>query len=60
MEIRNVEMFKVEGPLKDGSLKLHITVDPHDAEAIGALLVLGAKGIPIDIRVKEAKDYGWK
>lgn len=56
MEIRNIEMYKVGGPMKDGSLRLTITVDPHDAEAVGALLVLGAHGKPIDLTIKEAQD----
>ena len=57
MEIKNVESYEVAGPKKDGSLKITIRVDPHDAEKVAGLLVLGARGVPIDLTIKEAEDF---
>ena len=57
VEIKNVEQYKVSGPMKDGSLKVQLTIDPHDNEAMAALLMLGAKGVPVDITFTESADY---
>ena len=57
VEIKNVEVFKVDGPLKSGALKIQMWVDPHDVEGVAALMVLGAQGTPIDVTIKESADY---
>ena len=57
MEIKNVEVFKVDGPLKNGALKIQMWVDPHDVKGVAELLVLGAEGKPVDVTINEAEDF---
>lgn len=57
VEIKNVEVFKVDGPLKSGALKIQMWVDPHDVEGVAELMILGAQGKPVDITINESADF---
>lgn len=57
MEFKNVQYYKADGPQKSGAVKLVFHVDPEDADKAGELMRMAGRGVPVDLTVKEAKDY---
>ena len=57
VEIKNIEEFRVGGPMKDGSLRIYFFIDPQDHKAVEELLGLRANGIPVDLTVAKAADF---
>jgi len=61
MQFKNVLHYKANGPQKSsGAISLIFWVDPEDGDKAGELMRMSGRGIPVDLTVKEAKDYAEK